>query len=85
MRREFRLDWMRRAGRLGSRSPALTDLGERQEGTMRIGRVVILPAVAALSVAGTILAAPAMAAPTSHTTVYLHQSGVGGGYVYLHQ
>ena len=52
---------------------------------MRIGRVVILPAVAALSVAGTILAAPAMAAPTSHTTVYLHQSGVGGGYVYLHQ
>lgn len=52
---------------------------------MRFGRITIIPAVAALSVAGTILAAPAMAATTSHTTVYLHQNHVGGGYVYLHQ
>jgi hypothetical protein len=54
-------------------------------GTMRFGRVTIIPAVAALSMAGTILAAPAVAATTSHTTVYLHQTGVGGGDVYLHQ
>jgi hypothetical protein len=52
---------------------------------MRIGRLAIIPAVAVLSTAGAILAAPAMAAPTVHNTVYLHQDPVGGGYVYLHQ
>lgn len=54
---------------------------------MRISRFAVLPAIAALGAAGAILASPAMAATTSHTTVYLHQTHLvgGAGYVYLHQ
>jgi hypothetical protein len=54
---------------------------------MRISRLTVLPAIAALSVAGTILAAPAMAATTqaSGVYVYVHQSAIGGPGVYVHQ
>jgi hypothetical protein len=53
---------------------------------MRISRLAAIPAIAALSVAGTILAAPSMAAVTQATGVYVyvHQSPVGPG-VYVHQ
>lgn len=61
--------------------------GETPGGIMRISRFAVLPAIAALGAAGAILASPAMAATTSHTTVYLHQTHLvgGAGYVYLHQ
>ncbi len=51
---------------------------------MRISRVTLIPVIAALGVAGTILAAPAMAA-TGHTQVYVHATHtVGGPGVYVH-
>jgi hypothetical protein len=40
---------------------------------MRISRVTLIPIIAVLGVAGTVLAAPAMAAPTVHH-VYVHSS-----------
>lgn len=53
---------------------------------MRIGRVSLIPVIAALGAAGSILAAPALAAPTMQVSaVYLHASQLGGGPgVYLH-
>ncbi len=54
---------------------------------MRISRLTAVSAIAALSVTGTILAAPAMAATTqaSGVYVYVHQSPIGGPDVYVHQ
>ena len=53
---------------------------------MRISRLTAVPVIAALSVAGTILAAPAMAATTQASGyVYVHQSAIGGPGVYVHQ
>lgn len=40
---------------------------------MRISRAALIPTIAALGVAGTVLAAPAMAAPQVHG-VYVHAS-----------
>jgi hypothetical protein len=40
---------------------------------MRISRVALIPVIAAFGVAGTVLAAPAMAAPHVHG-VYVHAS-----------
>ncbi len=53
---------------------------------MRISRVTLIPLITALGAAGTILAAPAMAAPTARATyVYVHSSNtIGGPGVYVH-
>ena len=54
---------------------------------MRISRVALVPVIAAFGVAGAILAAPAMTAPTTHAAqaVYVHSSQiVGHPGVYVH-
>ena len=53
---------------------------------MRIGRPIIIPAILALGVAGSILSSSAMASAAVHTqTVHVHAVGATGGpYILYH-
>ncbi len=51
---------------VGQAARQVADLGNRHGGIMRIGRVLIIPAILALGVAGPILAGSAMPAAAVH-------------------
>ena len=76
---------MRRAGRPGWGN-LTADLGNRHGGIMRIGRAIIIPAIAALGVAGSAVAGSAMAVATAHAPSVHVQAPVAAGipYIYYH-
>ena len=71
------VDAPRKVGRQGNLA---ADLGSCHGGIMRIGRAIIIPAILALSMAGSVLAAAEMSAAAEHApSVHVQETASSAG------